>query len=127
MVNQERDAHMVDDLLVLKEDVEAVLTESFGRSDKFKNATKDAFETFINKRQNKPAECIGVCCVPVLNMLEKRLKTFVSLQYTMFVEIAGTHLSWFFTDRFSPYLITAKYVDGKLRTGNKVTLKFSIA
>lgn len=69
VVNQERDAHMVDDLLVLKEDVEAVLTESFGRSDKFKNATKEAFETFINKRQNKPAECIGVWLVCMASRL----------------------------------------------------------
>jgi hypothetical protein len=51
---------MVDDLLALKNDVDTVVSESFGKSEKFRNATKDAFEAFINKRQNKPAECIGV-------------------------------------------------------------------
>jgi hypothetical protein len=60
VTNMERDPYMVDDLLALKNDVDTVVSESFGKSEKFRNATKDAFEAFINKRQNKPAECIGV-------------------------------------------------------------------
>lgn len=59
VTNVERDAHMVEDLLELKAEVDIVLVESFSNSEKFKNAVKDAFEAFINRRPNKPAECIG--------------------------------------------------------------------
>lgn len=56
----DRDAYMVTDLLALKEEADTVLAESFGKSEKFKNGIKDAFEAFINQRPNKPAELIGM-------------------------------------------------------------------
>lgn len=69
VTNVERDMHMVDDLLALKEEVDSVVSESFGRSEKFRNATKDAFEAFINKRQNKPAECVGALDIMLIRLL----------------------------------------------------------
>ncbi|GFR57911.1 cullin-4A-like, partial [Elysia marginata] len=55
-----------------KDKIDFVIAECFGKNEKFINAMKESFESFINQRQNKPAELI------------------------------------------------AKYVDSKLRAGNKV-------
>ncbi|XP_063288162.1 cullin-4B [Pelobates fuscus] len=71
VINPEKDKTMVQELLDFKDKVDHVIDVCFIKNEKFVNAMKEAFETFINKRPNKPAELI------------------------------------------------AKYVDSKLRTGNK--------
>lgn len=50
---------MVQDLLDFKDRVDHVIDVCFQRSEKFINLMKESFETFINKRPNKPAELIG--------------------------------------------------------------------
>ena len=50
---------MVQDLLDFKDRVDHVIEACFQRNEKFINLMKESFETFINKRPNKPAELIG--------------------------------------------------------------------
>lgn len=44
---------MVVSLLKMKTAMDLILNESFGRNDSFTLALKEAFEHFINQRQNK--------------------------------------------------------------------------
>lgn len=55
----EKDKDMVQDLLDFKDKMDNVALHCFLRSEGFINAMKEAFETFINKRPNKPAELIA--------------------------------------------------------------------
>lgn len=55
----EKDKDMVQDLLDFKDKMDNVVQSCFARNEAFINAMKEAFETFINKRPNKPAELIG--------------------------------------------------------------------
>ena len=55
----EKDKDMVQELLDFKDKMDNVAQSCFTRSEGFINAMKEAFETFINKRPNKPAELIG--------------------------------------------------------------------
>lgn len=50
---------MVAELLDFKEQLDNVVTSCFHRNDKFLYSMREAFEHFINQRQNKPAELIG--------------------------------------------------------------------
>lgn len=59
MINPEKDKTMVQELLDFKDKVDHVIDVCFMKNEKFVNAMKEAFETFINKRPNKPAELIG--------------------------------------------------------------------
>lgn len=52
---------MVASLLATKAAMDAVLTEAFQRDDNFGNTLKEAFEQFINQRQNK---CAAYSCRP---------------------------------------------------------------
>jgi len=56
MVNQDKDKDMVQDLLQFKSNLDSVLEQAWGSCEELGNAMKDAFESFINVRQNKPAE-----------------------------------------------------------------------
>ncbi|XP_053747893.1 cullin-4B-like [Panthera pardus] len=71
VINPTKDKTMVQELLDFKDKIDFIIEASFLKNEKIIVAMKDAFETFINKRPNKPAELL------------------------------------------------AKYVDSKLRTGNK--------
>lgn len=51
---------MVQELLDFKDKVDHIIDICFLKNEKFVNAMKEAFETFINKRPNKPAELIGM-------------------------------------------------------------------
>ncbi|KAM9861186.1 cullin-4A isoform 2-T2 [Aulostomus maculatus] len=55
----EKDKDMVQDLLDFKDKMDNVVQSCFVRNEGFINAMKEAFETFINKRPNKPAELIA--------------------------------------------------------------------
>jgi len=54
-----RDSIMVQDLLDFKARLDKILKEAFSKNEAFANSLKEAFEHFINQRQNKPAECIA--------------------------------------------------------------------
>uniref|UniRef100_A0A3Q3VUS0 Cullin family profile domain-containing protein n=1 Tax=Mola mola TaxID=94237 RepID=A0A3Q3VUS0_MOLML len=59
VINPEKDKTMVQELLDFKDKVDHIIDVCFMKNDKFVNAMKEAFETFINKRPNKPAELIA--------------------------------------------------------------------
>uniref|UniRef100_A0A3B3HAS0 Cullin 4B n=1 Tax=Oryzias latipes TaxID=8090 RepID=A0A3B3HAS0_ORYLA len=59
VINPEKDKTMVQELLDFKDKVDHIMDVCFIRNEKFVNAMKEAFETFINKRPNKPAELIA--------------------------------------------------------------------
>ncbi|XP_044635601.1 cullin-4A [Equus asinus] len=59
VINPEKDKDMVQDLLDFKDRVDHVIDVCFQRNEKFINLMKESFETFINKRPNKPAELIA--------------------------------------------------------------------
>ncbi|OZJ04946.1 hypothetical protein BZG36_01755 [Bifiguratus adelaidae] len=54
-----RDPTMVDDLLAFKAKMDEILIESFQHNGDFAQSLKESFESFINTRQNKPAEMIA--------------------------------------------------------------------
>lgn len=55
----EKDKVMVQELLDFKQKLDNLIKEAFNDNQRFVIAMKDAFEHFINKRQNKPAELIA--------------------------------------------------------------------
>ncbi|XP_026136269.1 cullin-4B-like [Carassius auratus] len=59
VINPEKDKTMVQELLDFKDKVDQIIDVCFMRNEKFVNGMKEAFETFINKRPNKPAELIA--------------------------------------------------------------------
>ncbi|XP_001515026.2 cullin-4A isoform X1 [Ornithorhynchus anatinus] len=59
VVNPEKDKDMVQELLDFKDKVDHIIDVCFQKNEKFINLMKESFETFINKRPNKPAELIA--------------------------------------------------------------------
>ncbi|XP_045781238.1 cullin-4A isoform X2 [Maniola jurtina] len=59
VIEPERDKTMVAELLEFKEQLDNVVTSCFQRNDRFLYSIREAFEHFINQRQNKPAELIA--------------------------------------------------------------------
>ncbi|CAH0695501.1 unnamed protein product [Spodoptera exigua] len=59
VIEPERDKTMVAELLDFKEQLDHVVNTCFQRNDKFLYSMREAFEYFINQRQNKPAELIA--------------------------------------------------------------------
>uniref|UniRef100_A0A8C1NSA0 Cullin-4B n=1 Tax=Cyprinus carpio TaxID=7962 RepID=A0A8C1NSA0_CYPCA len=59
VINPEKDKTMVQELLDFKDKVDYIIDVCFMKNEKFVNGMKEAFETFINKRPNKPAELIA--------------------------------------------------------------------
>ncbi|XP_049882276.1 cullin-4A [Pectinophora gossypiella] len=59
VIEPERDKSMVSELLEFKEQLDHIVTACFQRNDKFLYSMREAFEYFINQRQNKPAELIA--------------------------------------------------------------------
>ena len=59
VLNPEKDKTMVQELLDFKAKLDRIVTKCFLNNDKFAVALKDSFESFINTRQNKPAEMIA--------------------------------------------------------------------
>ena len=64
-----QDKDMVSALLDMKLQLDAVLNQAFQKNEQFSNALKEAFEKFINQRQNKyacssctPTLPLGFCC-----------------------------------------------------------------
>ena len=59
VIDSEKDKTMVQELLDFKEKLDNILEMCFTKNEKFSLSLKDAFENFINKRLNKPAELVG--------------------------------------------------------------------
>ncbi|KAM8975573.1 cullin-4A [Pelodytes ibericus] len=59
VVNPEKDKDMVQELLDFKDKVDHIIEVCFQKNEKFINVMKESFETFINRRANKPAELIA--------------------------------------------------------------------
>ncbi|XP_068626243.1 cullin-4A [Battus philenor] len=59
VIEPERDKTMVAELLDFKEQLDHVVSTCFQRNPKFVYSMREAFEYFINQRQNKPAELIA--------------------------------------------------------------------
>ncbi|KAF9366738.1 Cullin-4 [Mortierella sp. NVP85] len=59
VVDPARDETMVEELLKFKHGVDEVVTKCFHSSELFLNVVKECFESFINSRQNKPAELVA--------------------------------------------------------------------
>lgn len=57
--DEEKDKDMVERLLDFNAKLDEVVDRAFQRQEQFLYALKDAFEHFINQRQNKPAELIA--------------------------------------------------------------------
>lgn len=70
---------MVQELLDFKDKVDHIIDICFMKNEKFINAMKEAFETFINKRPNKPAELIGT--FPVIKCFSFIHKITVNLKF----------------------------------------------
>ncbi|XP_028570137.2 cullin-4B isoform X2 [Podarcis muralis] len=73
VINPEKDKTMVQELLDFKDKVDHIIDICFLKNEKFVNAMKEAFETFINKRPNKPAELIE-CGAAFTSKLEGMFK-----------------------------------------------------
>ena len=59
VVNPEKDKSMVQELLDFKDKLDLILSDCFESNGGFIVAMKESFESFINIRQNKPAELIA--------------------------------------------------------------------
>ena len=59
MSDPERDKVMVQDLLELKTKMDDIIAKAFRDGIKFYDTLREAFESVVNRRQNKPAELIG--------------------------------------------------------------------
>ncbi|XP_037089322.1 cullin-4A-like [Pollicipes pollicipes] len=59
VVDEEKDRTMVQELLEFKDHMDNIMSQCFQNNDKFLQLLRDAFENFINQRQNKPAEMIA--------------------------------------------------------------------
>ena len=93
----ERDKVMVQELLELKTKMDDIVAKAFQNHIKFYDMLRESFESVINRRQNKPAELIGMCAYPPLGG-------------------GGTNFEYPLPPSFPP---TAKYVDAQLKSGNK--------
>lgn len=59
VMDREKDSEMVQSLLDLKSRLDELVKYSFNASENFHNAVNFAFESFVNGRENKPAELIA--------------------------------------------------------------------
>ena len=57
--DESKDGELVSAMLALKARCDAVLVQAFDRADALGNAMKDAFETVLNSRANRPAELVA--------------------------------------------------------------------
>ena len=66
MSDCERDKAMVHELLELKTKVDGIIEKGFQSNAQFQGVVREAFESVVNRRQNKPAELIGeVQCIHI--------------------------------------------------------------
>jgi len=114
------DKEMVERLLAMKSAVDDVLNKSFGRSaadgsnDIFINGVKESFESFINCRQNVPAELIAKYIDSKLKSgnkgaSEEELETTLDKALTLFRYIVGKDVfEGFYKKELAKRLLHAK-------------------
>ena len=114
------DKEMVERLLAMKSAVDEVLNKSFGRSaadgsnDIFINGVKESFESFINCRQNVPAELIAKYIDSKLKSgnkgaSEEELETTLDKALTLFRYIVGKDVfEGFYKKELAKRLLHAK-------------------
>lgn len=81
MSDAERDKVMVQELLVLKTKMDEIIAKAFQESMKFNDVLRESFESVINRRQNKPAELIGVSSFSSSSLPSLYVSIFPSLVY----------------------------------------------
>lgn len=59
VMDKEKDDTMIERLLEYKHTIDHIVANAFKEDEGFRQTQKDNFETFVNKRQNKPAELIA--------------------------------------------------------------------
>ena len=59
MKDKANERKIVERVLVLKRDMDQILTQSFEDNVEFQHALKEAFESFIRECENKPAELLA--------------------------------------------------------------------
>ena len=69
-MDQAHDQNMVQMILSLKQQMDTIVKKSFEGSIAFSNTVKESFESFINKRANKPAEMIAKHLDNLLRMVK---------------------------------------------------------
>lgn len=89
-MDKAQDDKMVETLITFRTTMLDVVRDCFGQDPAFTQAVSQAFEFFINKRENKPAEMMGEFRVLLLCL-----------------------------GKFSYCVSPAKYLDAKLRSGNR--------
>ena len=57
--DEERDKEMVQTLLDLKKKLDSIIKDAFDGNESFDRTLRDAFEHFINCRENRPAQLIA--------------------------------------------------------------------
>ena len=57
-------SHFPSFFVDFKDKIDNITSVCFAQNEKFINAMKESFENFINQRQNKPAELIGIHATP---------------------------------------------------------------
>lgn len=67
--------------LDFKDKLDNIIAVCFNRNEKFINVMKESFEYFINQRQNKPAEVIGmfICVFVCVHIQEKASHIMLTL------------------------------------------------
>jgi cullin-4 len=58
-MDKEQDDKMVSRLIALRQSALAIVKKCFNEDTDFRQNVSQAFEFFINKRENKPAEMMG--------------------------------------------------------------------
>ena len=94
VTDADKDSEMVTQLLELKARMDDVLRDAFAGSESFTNALKDAFETFINERANRPAELVAKYIDALLKAgnkgtSEEELETLLDRVLILFRYISG--------------------------------------
>ena len=94
VTDADKDGEMVTQLLELKARMDDVLRDAFAGSESFTNALKDAFETFINERANRPAELVAKYIDALLKAgnkgtSEEELETLLDRVLILFRYISG--------------------------------------
>lgn len=99
--NVAADEKMVDNLIVFRNKISTILKKCFAFDADFVTANSLAFEFFINKRENKPAEMMG----------ELSTSRVLPSDFGRTLQLSNR------ADDFC--MTTAKFLDSRLRIGNK--------
>lgn len=94
VMNKDKDFEMVQNLLELKSRLDQLVVESFSGLELFVNAVSHAFESFVNVRENKPAELIAKFVDRILRtgnkgFSEEELENTLDRTLTLFRYIDG--------------------------------------